>query len=254
MLSLMRGEWYQARKSFAVRLVLVCTIIVGVWFERMAQEYYIANNQLEYATVGGCLCSMMQDTAMCLLYASVFAGLMIGGAFENRTIQSEICSGKKRTYVYLAKMVMYLLVVTVLSLAYWFSGAVVIGLRYGLGTSELIGNLSKPEYLVGMVIACVLANMSLSAICGMIGFMIRKTGVVMGVCFALILAGGNLLAALLPENVSKYFEYTPFRLAYRVLKYDLTWGEIGTTCLFSLLWIGFILGFGIWRFQRTELK
>jgi len=254
MFSMIRSEWYQARKSFAVWLVFILTIVITIMLQYSTIEYYREHSQAGL-TFGGNMCSTMQDTAMCLLYASLFSGLMIGGSFENRTIQGAIASGKKRTYVYLSKMFLFLAVFAVQSLAYWLSGSVMVSsLQYGFGTEELVGNLCKPAYLIGMVAACLLADTSLATICGLVGFLVRKPGVIIATCMVVILVGGNFLATVLPESILQYLSYTPLRLMQNVLKYDLTWRDIGMTSLLSILWIVAVLGVGIWKFRRTELK
>lgn len=254
MLSLLRSECFQARKAFSIKITFIITIILGIFMQINTLDYYKSENMQEQLTVGGNMCSTMEDTAMCMVYACMFAGLMIGGAFENRTIQGEICSGKKRFNVFMAKMLMYMIVVGVMDLAYWFSGQGIIYCKYGMGTPRLIGHLSNPVYLAGMVAAALLAYMSMTAICGMLGFLIRRTGAIMGVCFSLIMFGGTMLIKFLPDNAVKYVKYTPLHLPQNVLKYDIVWNDILKTGLISLVWIVIILGFGIWRFHKAELK
>lgn len=125
------------------------------------------------------------------LLASLFAGWMISGSFENRVIQESISYGKKRSTVYLAKMLMYSMVVTVLCLIYWCVTALPAGFRNGLGTAEICGNLTQVPYIIGMVAAGSAAYISLFTICGIIAFFTRKTGTTMGICFVGILFGGN---------------------------------------------------------------
>lgn len=254
MISLLRGEWFQVRKAFSVKITFIITIIYCIFAEVDALDYYRTENMQDMLTMGGITCNLMADTAMCFVYASMFAGLMIGSAFENRTIQGEICSGKKRHNVYMAKVLMYILVVAVMDLACWLSGGLFIYGKYGIGTPELIGNLSKPEYLIGVIAAGLLAYMSMTAVCGMLGFLIRRTGAVMGVCFSIIAFGGTMMVNILPDKAAKYIKYTPLYLPQNVLKYDVVWRDILKTSVISLIWIVVILGFGMWRFCKAELK
>ncbi|MDE7258495.1 MAG: hypothetical protein K2N77_04575 [Lachnospiraceae bacterium] len=203
---------------------------------------------------GGGVYSAMSDGAMALLVASLFAGWMIGGSFENRVIQESISYGKKRSSVYLAKMLMYSSVVIVLCLIYWCFTALPAGLKNGLGTADICGNLVQIHYIIGMVVAGSVAYISVITICGIIAFFVRKTGATMGICFVGILFGGNLLASILSEDMIKIVNYTPLGLYRHVLKLDVTWFDICQTVMISLFWIILFWTVGYFKFQKTELK
>lgn len=259
MLNLLRGEYYQAKKSLTIKLtfviILVASIIFGIKFSDASySETFRANDRLDLLCGGGSICGTMGDSAMVLLLAGLFAGWMISGSFENRIIQESISYGRKRSSVYLAKMLMYCTVVTAFCLIYWCVSALPIFIKYGLGTNEICGNLSRPSYIIGMVATGSLAYISLFVICGIIAFFTRKTGVTMGICIVGILAGGNLMSAILPAKVLKIINYTPFGLYKSVLKLDITWSEMGITAMISLIWIVLICVSGYLKFQKTELK
>lgn len=146
MLSLLRCEWYQARKSLSLRIAIVIIVVTSVMFGvRLTSASEVARLEEIGMTArlygGSSICSAMEDGAMGLLLASLFAGWMIGGSFENRVIQESVSYGKKRSAVYLAKMIMYSLVVTVLCLLYWCATAAPAGIKNGMGTEEICGNL-----------------------------------------------------------------------------------------------------------------
>lgn len=259
MLSLLRSEWYQVRKSLSVKItfgiILIASVIFGMKFidpsyaevlERLNQTYIIYG--------GGSLFSTMQDGAMALLIASLFAGWLVSGGFENRVIQESISYGKRRIMVYGAKMLMYLLVVTGLCLVYWVATGLPAFLKNGLGTRETCGNLCQVPYITGMLLSAMLAYMSLFAICGVVAFWNRKVGLTMGICFVGVLIGGNLLATIVSEGVRKVINYTPLGLYNRVLKLDVQWTDIWLTAGISLIWLGIICTVGYLKFQKTELK
>lgn len=136
MLSLLRCEWYQVRKSLYLKITMGLIVVLCFWFgSQFTDAVHVTNLQTLYW--GGSICDWMRDSAMGLLLASLFAGWMIGGSFENRVIQESISYGKKRIAVYLAKMIMYSLVVTVLCLLYWCVLAVPTGIKNGMGTEEI---------------------------------------------------------------------------------------------------------------------
>lgn len=228
-------------------------MVMCLWFgSKFTDAALVSNLQILYW--GSAICVWMCDGAMGLLLASLFAGWMIGGSFENRVIQEAISYGKKRSTVYLAKMFMYSLVMIVLWLLYWCASAAPAGIRNGMGTEEICGNLCHVPYMIGMVAAGSLAYISLFMVCGVIAFCVRKTGTTMGICFVCILAGGNLLASVVPENIAEIIRYTPLALYTHVTKTDVTWYDIGQTAGISLLWIIGLGAVGYYIFQKAELK
>lgn len=259
MLSLLRCEWYQVRKSLSLKIIVIIIVAASVIFgTKFINSSYVpeikALDEMYILYSGGSICSSMRDSAMALLLASLFAGWMIGGSFENRVIQESISYGRKRSTVYLAKMLMYSIVVTVLCLIYWCVTALPAGFKNGLGTAEICGNLSQVPYIIGMVAAGSLAYASLFTICGIIAFFTRKTGATMGICFVGILLGGNLLASILSEDIIKIINYTPLGLYHHVLKLDVSWLDICQTAGISLIWIILFWTVGYLKFQKTELK
>lgn len=259
MLSLLRCEWYQVRKSFPLKMIFIIVVITSAIFgikstDAARMSDMAAFNQMYLLYGGGSICSSMGDSAMALLLASLFAGWMIGGSFENRVIQESISYGKKRSAVYLAKMLMYSIVVTVLCLVYWCAAALPAWFKNGLGTADICGNLTQIPYIIGMAAAGSAAYISLFAICGIIAFFARKTGTAMGICFVGIFFGGNLLATILPKDIIKIVNYTPLGLYHQVLKLDVTWLDITRTAGISLIWIILLWTAGYLKFQKTELK
>lgn len=255
MLSLLRSEWYQVRKSLYLKITIVVIAVSSVWFgSDFTDASHVHMSHLYTLYWGGSICQWMCDSAMGLLLASLFAGWMIGGSFENRVIQESISYGKKRSAVYLAKMIMYSLAATMVCLFYWCSAAVPAGIINGMGTEEICGNLSHVSYLIGMVAVGSLAYISLFMVCGVVAFCVRKTGSTMGICFVCILAGGNLLASMVPEKIAEIIRYTPLALYTHVTKTDVTWFDIGQTAGISLIWILFFGTVGYLKFRKTELK
>lgn len=259
MLSLLRCEWYQVRKSLSLKITVIIlaatSVIFGCKLTNNANiSDIMARDQMHLLYFGGSVYSAMSDGALALLVASLFAGWMIGGSFENRVIQESISYGKKRSSVYLAKMLMYSIVVIMLCLIYWSFTALPAGLKNGLGTADVCGNLVQIPYIIGMVAAGSVAYISVITICGIIAFFVRKTGATMGICFVGILFGGNLLASILSEDIIKIINYTPLGLYRHVLKLDVTWSDICRTVVISLLWIILFWTVGYLKFEKTELK
>ena len=111
MLSLLRSEWYQVRKALSVKVTLGIVLIASITFcmkfiDPSYIEAFYALDQRYIMYGGGSLYSTMQDGAMALLLASLFAGWLISGGFEHRVIQESIAYGRSRLTVFGAKMLM----------------------------------------------------------------------------------------------------------------------------------------------------
>lgn len=259
MLSLLRGEWYQVRKSLLVKIVLGITLITSLYFgiKLIDETYFDTYKALDQCYIlygGGSLCSQMQDSVGVLLFASLLAGWLISSGFENQIIQGAISCGKSRGSIYCSKLLVYYGVVTINCLFYWLGTGIPAFVKNGLGTPEICGNLCQIHYIIGMMLAGILAYISLFSLCGVVAFLSRKVGVTMGICFAGILFGGNLLASILPESMMKIFNYTPLGLFNQVLKLDVSWSDMLLTACISLIWTILICGLGYLKFRKTELK
>lgn len=260
MLSLLRSEWYQIRKALSVKIafgmILVVSVVFGIQYHAEAlSDISTGSGYYEESVLfgGGCLIDTMSDAAACMLLASLFSGLFISAAFENRTFQAAVSCGKSRTKIYMAKMIMFLFIVTGLCLVYWFASSMPAFLN-GLGTQEETGNLCHIEYIAGVVFTAILAYSSLFMVCGVIGFWNQKASQAMGISLVSVLFGGSLLARLLPEKYISVINHTPLGLYERVLKLDVSWEDMGKTCFWSLVWIVMIGGIGLWKFKKMELK
>lgn len=260
MLSLLRSEWYQVRKALSVKIAIGIILFVSVAWGIQSHSEAISDistgsgfYEPSVLFGGGFLIVIMSDAASSVLLASLFSGLFISAAFENRTFQAAISYGKSRTKIYMAKMFMFLLIVTGLCMIYWFAGSIP-AFFCGLGTPEETGNLCHIDYIAGMVLAAILAYMSLFMVCGVIGFWNRKISQAMGISLVAVLVGGNLLKTVMPEKFLKVLNFTPLGMYNRVLELDVGWADIGETCFLSLVWIIIIGGIGLWKFKRTDLK
>lgn len=259
MLSLFRSEWYQIRKTLAVKLlflfVLVTSIFLGI---RETSESYAAEimeaGWFDMLYGGGSLLSSLQDYSLVILIASLLAGWMISSAFETRTIQEAICCGKSRTKVYIVKMSMYFIASLAICLVLWITGSMFVFFKYGIGTQETVGNLCHWNYIIGMVFSGSLSYLSIFAICGVIAFWTQKTSVTIGVCIIAIAIGFNILISILPEPLLKIINYTPAGLCHQVLKFDVSWNDIIITSVVSIIWTIAICAAGLWKFKKNELK
>lgn len=262
MFSLLRSECYQVKKSFAVRITVVVLTVASfiMSFEMLSSDYaefYEMEGMTEKLYGAGSVMGTMSDSAMGLLIASLFSGFLISAAFENRIVQEAVSYGKTREKVFFAKMLAYLAASTLTIVLYWFVGSIGAFMKNGFGTEDTVGSLCHVDIFLGMLAAEILAYCSLYVICGVVGFICKRSGVTIGICLIAILVGGNLLAMLMssmPENVQNIISYTPLQLNQHVLKTDVNWNDIISTGLISLLWIAAVCGIGIYHFKRDELK
>lgn len=259
MISLLRSEWYQIRKTLAVKIqflvILVISVILGIsetgasYSDRIKSA---GHNYLLYG--GGSLLSSMEDAGLVIILAGLLSCWIISSAFETRTIQEAICYGKSRTKVYMAKMAVYGIVSILMCLVLWFAGSVPVWIKYGTGTQDVVGNLYNWKYMAGMVISGSIAYLSIFVICGVVAFLTQKTSVTMGICIIGIAFGFTIIVSILPDSLVKLITYTPIGLYHNVLKLDVSWSDIFKTGFISIIWIIVICMAGLWKFKKIELK
>ena len=259
MLSLFRSECYQIRKTLAVKILFLFIIVISIFFGiRETSESYVTevneNGWPDLAYGGGNLLSSMEDYSLVILLASLLAAWIISSAFETRTIQEAVCYGKGRTKVYIVKMAVYMIVSLLMCLVLWAGESIFVFIKNGIGTEEVVHNLSRWDYIARMVFAASLAYTSLFAICGVIAFIIQKASITMGVCIIGIAFGFKMVTSILPESLENIINYTPAGLCYQVLKLDVTFSDIIRTSCISVIWIIVICAAGLWKFRKAELK
>ena len=259
MFSLFRSEFYQIRKTLAVKMLFLFVISTSVFLgiqeasDSYAAEYKeIERDYINYG--GGRLLTNMSDYPLATLIASLLAGWMVSQAFENRTIQEAVNYGKSRTKIYLVKIIMYFIVSVFTCMAMWTAGSIFVFIKNGLGTEEITGNLCRWDYLFGMVFAVSLAYLSIFAICGVIAIITQKTSITAGICIIGITLGFTIITKALPESLSGMLNYTPVGMSVQVLKLDVSWNDIIKTSLTSIAWIVAISTAGLLKFKKTELK
>lgn len=259
MISLLRSEWYQIRKTLAVKIqflvILAISVILGI--SETGADYLerVKSAGLDYLLYGGgSLLSSMEDAGLVIILAGLLACWIISSAFETRIIQEAICYGKSRTKVYLAKIMVYGIVSILICLVLWFAGSVPVWIKYGIGTQDVVGNLCNWKYVAGMVIAGSLAYLSIFVICGVVAFLTQKTSITMGICVIGIAFGFTIIVSVLPDSLVKLVTYTPIGLYHKVLKLDVSLGDIFKTSFISIIWIIVICMAGLWKFKKTELK
>jgi len=259
MLSLFRSELYQIRKTLAVKLLfLVITIVSVIMGIRETSAGYIKEIQeigQDYILyLGGNLSGSMGDYAMAVLLAGLLAAWIISSGFENRTIQEAASYGRSRTRIYWVKMSVYIMASVLICLVYWFVTCIPLFIKNGTGTEDIVKNLCHPGYISGMLVSCILAYISVFAICGVIAFMVQKASITIGICIIGISLGFTLIRGVLPESLVKIINYTPAGLFERVLKLDLSWSDIIVTSCVSIAWIIITGVAGLYKFKTTELK
>ncbi len=259
MLSLFRSEFYQIRKSLVIKIQFLFIFAISVFLGLREAGTSYANEVKEAGwnellCGGGSLLSSMKDYSLAILLASLLAAWIISQSFETRTVQEAICYGKSRTKVYLVKMAVYFIVSAVNCLVIWIFGSLFVFMKYGIGTEEVIKNLSRWDYLAGMLIAGSIAYLSIFAICGVIAFITQKTSITIGICIIVVAIGFNILSSVLPEPLANIINYTPAGLCNQVLDIDVTFGDIIKTICISIIWIVLICTAGLWKFRKAELK
>lgn len=128
MRKLLKMEIYELRHDYISFLMVAITLFFGVF----SASDYINDNYLNL-TQGGyqVFISMLYDSIALIIITSVFASVLVGKSFSNRTISLKITSGNNRRSVFLSKVISILIIATTAMQVFPISGAITMTIKYG---------------------------------------------------------------------------------------------------------------------------
>lgn len=256
MINLLRADFYKLirRKSFYI-CALLGMILSGlsIWtlnlsFNGMPASLfgYNASTALSYGITAGSL--------FCLIFVSMF----VSGEFSFGTMKNIISSGQSRINIYLSKMIMTLMVVTIYTILCGIVAFIVGGILWGYE------GISRDDYLnilrmIGLVISVEFAMNSLYL---MVGFLVRGTGGTISINVLMGMIFRDFVLPLLNAGIYKLFENSDFDatkywpntymssfLSLSVESKDIIMGL--TVCLAAILISSAI---GIFTFVKRDIK
>lgn len=256
MINLLRADFYKLirRKSFYI-CALLGMLLSGLSIWSLNQSFsgmpaslfgYNASTALSYGITGGSL--------FCLIFVSMF----VSGEFSFGTMKNIISSGQSRINIYLSKMIMTLMIITVYTVLCGIVAFAVGGIFWGFE------GISRDDYLsilrmIGLVISVELAMNSLYI---MVSFLVRGTGGTISINVLMRMIFRDFVLPIINAGVYKFFKNSEFDaakywpdtymspfLSLTVETKDITMGL--TVCLVAILISSAI---GIFTFVKRDIK
>ena len=193
-----------------------------------------------------------QDIFM-LFVIAIFAGFYIGSDFSNRTIQTELSRGHKRTDIIFAKAFVYSLGASVLMLLYPITVCIIHTINFGWGEAFSISSIL---YFLRVTLLGSILNIGTACIYVCFSFLCRDIPKTICVCFAF-----PVLFSAISGTVGKYFPAFGSILDYSTLsqlKYIVN-DKLSITSLLPVILstgitIVITLTIGSYFFSKAEIK
>lgn len=221
MKALLKCELLKLEKSICYKILILGVVLYAV------ADIYFAGSGI-YGTGNGfsALFDSFQTWGRCLMVSGIFAGLFIGGDFNNRILYSEISVGNSRSKVFFSKAFIYWLSCIILTLLYqavYISG---LSLRFGFGYRLDIENIF---FLFKMELAYLGIFSAFLSICLLAAFFFKSMFEVTAVEIIWIMFGTQILSTLARTNpvISSFYGKSIFHMIndltspfYEVVNYD----------------------------------
>ena len=256
MRNLMKCEMLKIRKSFPLKVLFLLMFVLSLVSSISSLSYIDSPlaNEFEIAFTGyDAFFSSMRDMPTITIIGIIVIGILICSDFENRTIQTEIAAGYSRTSVLLSKTLSFGIAYALVFLPYPLGRLIFQSIFIDFGPAITVGVLLK---MVGTFITIVLIGMALDGVVILFAFILRKSIIVMGIGFVLVVLGGNALLSFGVSNpaLGTILGKTPIGLfkTLAVTNYEPT--VVLQAAIICAVCIGAFVALTYAFFRKAELK
>lgn len=186
------------------------------------------------------------------LFVSTLAGFYISVEYsQTGAIKNQIISGSKRSHIFIAKYLVYTLGSIVVTILIPLVTTIVELLLMGYGDILTSSSLLYLGRAFGLF---ALQLLGYTAIILLIAIAAEDSGktIIFSIVFSILLFAADKL----PKSpfIETIYENTIFHQFSDVFKYSMTTGEILKSILIALITVIIVIGFGIYRFNKKEIK
>lgn len=191
------------------------------------------------------------NASLLAILMPVYSGVLIAQSFEQRLVQAEIMSGKKRLSVVVVKSVCFALLFWLYAILSTAIVTVVFTVMYGWGGA--IPMLSNAGLVLATVELITLSVVGFLLVLP-IAFSVRKQGATIGIGLAVSLILQGLTQKLIEyESLHVYLKLTPLgRAPFVFLERSVTQSLI--TLAVIVFWTALFIGLTYAVFRKVELK
>lgn len=197
--------------------------------------------------------SSLKDTPTISILAVLAISIIVCGDFENRTTQLKIVIGYQRAPIFFSKLIAVVAADIILLLPYVLGRTLLQSVLLGFGhpfTVEAAANM------VAVFFTAVLTGIAINGITFILSFLLRKTVLVVGAGFCLVLLGGNALVSFGVSTpwFGRLLAYTPLGLLRAMDAASYAPAMTGKAFGISVAWIAAFAALTCRMFQKAELK
>lgn len=234
---LIKAEFLKLSKSLGYKVLLLSAAGMGVLIGfLMLDTMWDTNGSRAYL-------SILEESQVYAVFASVFAGVFICGEFSNRTFGVSVFGGCPRLSILLAKAAVFVVGLLSISFTYPLISAAITTTRKGFGilNAELLSRLGWATFLFIFGVA------AMGSFCFMLAMLIKNIGGTIGACL------GTLIGIATIAEVQKFQPVMKYTFLYQIAQVTqpesltLYYAVISSTIMLALIASRII-------FERAELK
>lgn len=261
MKNLFTATMYRVGKNTGIKIVLLITTIV-------ACLYYVCGHMVAEGTIGmesaGSVTGL-GDAMILWIFGPLFAAMVIGSDFENKTIHAALGYGRGKVIV--NTMLIYALGVTILTLPYVLGSGVCLLGGVNMQGAEMTAVSAcmdsairyNETYGIGKLLLVYLAFVCVTvaqiSICVPVAIKVKKPVIVtaFGFFFGMITALLSTVAAQ-TEGLKAVYKLTPYAYGLSEVNLDVTVADLLLSVFVSMIFTG-LMGLISWMlFRKAEIK
>ena len=199
---LLKSEMMKLLKSLPIKILFLLMLGLSVVTSLSSLNYVGSPNAevMEIALYGyDAFFSSLRDTPTIAIIGIIIIGLIVCSDFENRTIPMEIAAGYSRSQVLFSKLVAVSFAYVLVLLPYPVGRAILQGIFIGFGVPVSFPIIIQ---MLSAFLVVAVVGIAMNGITILISFIVRKTIIVVGIGFVLVVLGGNALLSFGVANPS----------------------------------------------------
>lgn len=191
---LIKAEFLKLSKSPGYKILLLSAAGMGVLIGLLMLDIQMDRNG------SAVYLSMLDETQVYAMFASIFAGVFICGEFSNRTFGVSVFSGCTRLSILLAKAAVFVIGLLSISFTYPLVSAAVTttGKGFGALNAELLSQLGWATFLF------IFGGAAMGGFCFMLAMLIKNTGGTIGACLGTLIGLATIAEFPNFQPVMKY--------------------------------------------------
>lgn len=256
MKKLIKAEMMKLFKSFPLKIIFLIMLALS-FVTSISSLSYIGSPNLEVMEIAlngyDAFLSSLRDTPTIAIIGIIVIGLLVCNDFENRTIQMEIAAGHSRLAILFSKIISIEIAYALVFLPYPLGRAILQGVFISFGTQITIGIIFK---MIIVFVTIILVGTAMNGLAILLAFVIRKSVIVMGVSFVLVVLGGNALLSFSYSNptMGQFLAKTPLGLCKALAAGNYSSQLLLQAVSVSLICIGIFTALTYLLFRKAELK